>query len=729
MFANIIIDSEAQSLDRPFWYIIPEEIQLAIGDMVLLPFGTLKKAARGFVIELRSDLPPEVAEEKLKTIQRRLTGGLFDETGLQLVHFMRRKYLSTHLEALRLLMPKGSLTGVGHKIRLEIRAVMEPSMTDRGFDRYRPIYDHVLKHQSRGIIRSEIIQAGFSASSLQTMIKKGYLAVTEAVDSRYDRRGYQADPDKDLFPEQAEALRTITDSPPGVFLIHGITGSGKTEVFLRAVAENLKAGHDSVILVPEIALTPQMIERVKGRFGSEITVYHSKLNDGERFDEWMRVRDKKVKIAIGARSALFLPFADLKMVVIDEEHETSYKSETNPKYVTREAAEFMMAMKGGKVILASATPSMESYEKALRGDCHLIKIGRRAGDSHLPKIITKDMRDELRQGNYSVLSRDLTDAIRENLAKGQQTILFLNRRGVSSFVSCRSCGFVYKCRNCSVSLTKHEGGRLTCHHCGHTEYLKGRCPACGSNMIKEFGSGTEKVEAEIRQKFPAARLIRMDRDTTAKKDAYETIYNQFRNREADILIGTQMVAKGLDFPGVTLVGIIAADMSLNMPDFRAYEKTFQLITQVSGRAGRGLDKGLVILQTYEPDAYPITTSSRNDFDGFWEKESGIRQAMGYPPYGRLMSVVISSQTETELTEFIQSVGEALRDIVKGYDNIGVLGPVPCLISRLKTWYRYQIIIKGDFSDEMALAMKEEIYRKARSRDFKVSLDVNPVTII
>ncbi len=729
MYANLIIDNEAQAVDRPFLYRVPEGISVDIGDVVSVNFGTQKKKSNAYVIEVLNNLPEDIDSNKVKTISEIIRKSVFTEKGLELVNFLKKNYLCTYLDAIRLLIPKGDLKTRSHKTRLIVVPGTEPQASDKGFGKYHSIYSFINTHENKNMTRADLSELGFSISTLNTMVKKGYLRIESEIDQRYDARVFQDDPEKNLFEEQVEALESILMGDKNVYLLHGITGSGKTEIFLRAVAENLKRGHDSVILVPEIALTPQMIERVKGRFGPDITVYHSRLNDGERYDEWMRVFEEKVKIAIGARSALFLPFKDLRCVVIDEEHELSYKSETNPKYVTSQVAEFMMKQNKGKVILSSATPSMESYAKAMSGEYKLLSINKRAEGAKLPEIKVKDMRMELREGNLSVLSRDLKEGIKNNLEKGNQTILFLNRRGVSSFVSCRSCGYVYKCKNCSVSLTKHAGNRLTCHHCGHTEYMESACPSCGSKMIKEFGSGTEKIESEIKKLFPGARVLRMDKDTTGSKDSFESIYNRFRNREADILIGTQMVAKGLDFPGVTLVGIIAADLSLNIPDFRAYEKTFQLITQVSGRAGRGSEKGLVILQTYEPDSYPILTSSKHDYKGFIEKESKIRKALDYPPYGRLMSIVISGKNDEELTELTQSIGEELKVILRHCDKITVLGPVPCLISKLKQWYRYQFIIKGPVGIELAQNIKDLIYKRTRQKDMRVSIDLNPSTII
>lgn len=731
LYADVILNETTQNLDRRFLYAIPDGIRAAVGDLVLVPLGP-KRRVHGFILALHAELTPDMAggATRIKPIEKILSPALFDERGIALMEFMRREYLCGHLEALRLLIPRGELKGTGHKYRsILVPGEAIPSQ-HRSREAWQPIIDYVRSALADGgVIKAEATRAGFSASSINTLIRHGFLTVEERIADRYSTVTYQEDAAKVLNDEQAQAFDRITRGGPGTYLLHGITGSGKTEVFLHLVSHMLAKDHDSVVLVPEIALTPQMIERVKARFGAAITVYHSRLSDGERYDEWMRVRQGKVRIAIGARSALFLPFRDLRLVVVDEEHESSYKSETNPKYVTRDVADFMMALRGGKVVLASATPSMEAYDRAIHGQYQLVTLTRRAGAGAMPRVITVDMRKELRLGNRSILSGLLEREMTLSLARGRQIILFLNRRGVSGFVSCRACGFVYKCPNCSVSLTKHQGGRLTCHHCGHSQYQQANCPQCGSPYIREFGIGTEKVETEVKRRFPDARILRMDRDTTSHKEAYEDIYRTFRSGGADILIGTQMVAKGLDFHGVDLVGILAADLSMNLPDFRAYEKTFQLITQVSGRAGRGDEGGQVILQTYQPESYPVVLAARADYLEFFQQEMRVRDALKYPPRGQLLSLVLSGQDETELINCIQKVALVLRESFGACATITIMGPSPCLLSRIKGWYRQQIILKGAITPEAARMTRDLAYDAARGKEIRVSIDANPVTLV
>lgn len=732
-YVEVILNSTSQSLDRPFLYRAGEDLAIRKGDLVMVPFGGGNRAMQAFVTGIFDDVPLDTPKEKvsgIKEVRRVVTRGILDDNGFALIDFMRRTYLSSWMEAIRLLLPKGELKGMGHKYRQVLVPGEAIPEGRRNEEVYRAILDFVIRQlELGGVIRAEAVRSGFSVSSINTMLKHGWLKVEERVDQRYSVSSYAADEARSLNLEQQAAFEAIDGGSPGVYLLHGITGSGKTEVFLHLVGSMLKKGHDSVILVPEIALTPQMIERVKSRFGSDISVYHSRLNQGEQYDEWMRVYQGKVKVAIGARSALFLPFRDLKLVVVDEEHEGSYKSETSPKYVTRDAAAFMMELREGKVLLASATPSIEAYDRALKGAYQLVSLTKRAGAGRLPKVVTVDLRRELRQGNRSILSGRLMAEMTGSLQRGRQIILFLNRRGMSGFVSCRACGFVYKCPHCSVSLTKHQGGRLTCHHCGHMEYEKSSCPSCGSKLIKEFGIGTEKVEVEVRRLFPDARVLRMDRDTTGRKESYEEIYQSFRSGEADILIGTQMVAKGLDFSGVDLVGILAADLSMNLPDFRAYERTFQLITQVSGRAGRGDDGGLVILQTYQPDNYPVTMAARADYQAFFQEEMTVRKALSYPPEGELFSIVLSSREEAELIKTIEKIAGDLKAGRVSQAGISIMGPGPCLISRLKGWYRHQLVLKGKVEDDLAQAVKDLVYDSVRGKKIRVSLDRNPVNMV
>jgi primosomal protein N' (replication factor Y) len=517
-----------------------------------------------------------------------------------------------------------------------------------------------------------------------------------------------------------------------VFLIHGVTGSGKTEIYMQLVEKAIESGKESIVLVPEIALTPQMVERFKGRFGRDVSVFHSKLSDGERYDEWMRIKRGQVKLAIGARSAIFLPFSNLGFIIMDEEQELSYKSDSNPKYNAREIGEMRCDQYGCKMILGSATPSVETYYRCKKGEIELIVLKNRADGAVMPEIKVVDMREELLHDNKSMFSRVLYEAIGDRLKKKEQTILFLNRRGYSTFVSCRRCGYVFKCSNCDISYTYHHNmGKLICHYCGSKIDIPKVCPKCGSRYVKYFGVGTEKIEQLIKSEFPQAKTIRMDFDTTRKKNSYENIYNTFKEGRADILIGTQMIAKGLDFKNVTLVGVIAADLSINLPDFRSAEKTYELITQVSGRAGRGEKRGEVIVQTYNPENYSIRCAAKNDYENFFNEEIDIRRRMEYPPFSDILFINMNSKNENILIKNIQNVGIFLKNILEKDDKIEMLGPCPCEISKIKELYRWKIMIKGKIDLNLAWNIRKIVYDLLKDvyNDIKVSIDINPNSML
>jgi primosomal protein N' (replication factor Y) (superfamily II helicase) len=530
----------------------------------------------------------------------------------------------------------------------------------------------------------------------------------------------------ELTFDQEQALKIIFENyskGKRTTLIHGVTGCGKTEIYLNLVEKFINNSYGAIVLVPEIALTPQTVERFKGRFGDTVAVLHSKLSDGERYDEWRRIKGGKVKVVVGARSAVLAPIENLKLIVIDEEHEYSYKSEVTPKYLTREIAEFRINENQGLLILGSATPSIESYNKALAGEYCLVQISKRIGSRKLPDVKIVDMKDEILIGNKTMFSRELYKAIKDNLEKKQQTILFLNRRGYSTFVSCRSCGYVCKCNHCDVSLTYHiNNNRLSCHYCGCEATVPTLCPKCGSKYIKHFGSGTEKIEHEIKKYFPGARILRMDMDTTRKKGEHEKIYNKFKNNYADILIGTQMITKGMDFQGVTLVGVISADTTLNLPDFRSSERTFQLLTQVSGRAGRGVNPGRVIIQTYDPDHYSIVLSRQHDYINFYKHEINIRQILNNPPFTDILYILFSSEKEDELIKNCMESKDIIARSLKG--NIEVLGPSPCHISKIKNNYRWHMILKGQVVDYRD-AINTKLYNLLGNTAVNYSLDINP----
>lgn len=731
-YAEIIVNNESIQVDRLFTYKIPESLidKVNIGYRVKVPFGKGNSVVDGFILSLLDKYDGD--NIRIKPIAAACEEyPLLSEADIELIHFMKNKYLATYIDCIRTIIPTGITKGLKIKTT-EVITIGKDLIKPYDKEPYKSIYVKV--SENNGVYnRSELNKEfGLSVSSINTMIKHEFLCKEEVPVDRYDRRNFKRYEEKKLNEEQQYAVNKIIDGENSSYMLHGVTGSGKTEIYMHLVSRMLKEERQTIILVPEISLTPQMVERFKGRFGRDIAVFHSKLSEGERFDEWLRVKNGKVKIAIGARSAIFLPFNNLGLIVIDEEHEGSYKSDSNPKYDAREIAEFKRNISNCKIVLGSATPSIETYYRCGQREIELIEIINRADNSLMPKAEIIDMRDELVNNNKSIFSRRLYNGIRESLSKKEQIILFLNRRGFSTFVSCRKCGFVFKCINCDISMTYHiDGNYLSCHYCGNKEKAKSNCPKCGSNYVKYFGVGTEKVETEIKRLFPEANVLRMDFDTTRKKNSYEEIYRSFKEGSANILIGTQMVAKGLDFPNVTLVGVLAADLSLNLPDFKSSERTFQLLTQVSGRAGRGKKPGNVIIQTYSPEHFSITHALNSDYKGFYDKEICIRKDMYYPPFSKLLLLNFSSKNESLLIKSVQEIGIKLKAFIKNSDTIDILGPCPCSISKIKEMYRWQIILKGEFELEFAHEVRNIIYDMSKEiyNEVKVSIDINPNSLL
>ncbi len=730
VYAEIVINSDALDIDKPFTYEVPLELQndVRVGQWVKVPFGVKNSINDGFILSIKSDEIVGIRIKKIKSIAQKEP--LLNEDDIKVIEFLKENYLCKYIDGIRLLIPQGLLKGVSNKHKLVI-AIGEMEIPNDVLNKYSDVYNFIKDNNGKYNKAELTKEYGLSLYKLNKLIKEGYLKVDEEIVYRYNFREYVDYKEKELTEEQSNAINIIQDSMKHVVLLKGVTGSGKTEIYMNLVKDVIKNGKSAIILVPEISLTPQMIERFKGRFGREVAVFHSKLSDGERYDEWHRVKEGKAKVVIGARSALFLPLKNLGIIIIDEEHENTYKSEQNPKYVTREVAEFISKLKGCKVILGSATPSIETYYRAISGEIELVELNKRVDNKPMPKIDIIDMREELNNGNVSMFSNKLFLEIKEALSRKEQIILFLNRRGFSTFVSCRSCGYVFKCPKCDISMTFHKNGYLVCHYCGFGEKQPNICPKCKSKYVKHFGAGTQRVEEEVRKYFKDAKILRMDMDTTRNKNSHEEIYNSFKNGEADILIGTQMISKGLDFENVTLVGILAADMSLNVPDYRAAEKTFQIITQVSGRAGRGKKEGKVILQTYNPSHYSLNYAKNYDYEGFYNEEFTTRGLMYYPPFGRILLVNVSSKNENALKSFMNLLKNELSKIYEKEINIEMLGPVPCIISKIKDNFRWQIIFKGDLSQDFCKKIKDNLYQLNKNvyNEIKVNIDINPNNLI
>lgn len=591
-----------------------------------------------------------------------------------------------------------------------------------------------LLEENPGISLSKLkTVCGDCDSTVKTMHKRGYIRIDEIDEYRKVDSKVYSEKIHMLSQDQLNALSNIRGffSQGKDVVLHGVTGSGKTEVYLELIEECLSRGKDAIMLVPEISLTPQMVSRFKNRFGENIAVMHSRLSEGEKYDEWRKIKAGIVKVAIGARSAVFAPFKDLGVIIIDEEHEHTYKSEIKPKYLTREVAEKRCQLEGARLLMGSATPSIETYYRARVGELGLAELPKRVNGSPMPEVEVVDMREELKSGNKTIFSDSLTEAILDTLRSGDQMILFLNRRGHSTFVSCRQCGIVMKCPRCSITLTYHmKSEKLVCHYCGYERDNPVICPKCKSDKIKYFGIGTQKLEKEFQKKFSVKNVLRMDADTTSRKNSHQEILDKFRRREVNVLLGTQMISKGLDFPDVTLVGVIAADTSLNLPDFRSGERTFQMIAQVAGRSGRGSKKGRVIVQTYSPEHYSIEYARYHDYKGFYDKEIMLRKELGYPPFSSMANIVISGTIEGEVIKYANEISLLLDESIKHHNDVEKLGPAAATISRIKNRFRWQIVIKSK-SEQVLRAILGDLCDNCGEgqSNASISLDLNPQSMV
>ena len=662
MYAELIVDIKSEALDRAYTYLVPEGMELAPGDKVSVPFGRQEKTA--YVLSLSEETDYDAG--KIREIRSKVEGAVsVKEQLLALAVWMSEEYGTTLNQCLKTVLP------VKRTVRKNRRRV-DPLLRYHGVE--------------------EIPKLNPEQEAALSELREGY------------RR---------CFSEEGEERKEGEDPPS--YLLFGVTGSGKTEVYLRILEEVIQSGRQAILLIPEISLTYQTVLRVSGRFQGRTAILHSRMSLGERYEQYLRCERGEVDILIGPRSAVFAPFSRLGLIIMDEEQEGAYKSETAPCYETREVAEKRAELSGCPILYGSATPSLAIYRAALSGRPRLLRLKKRAvPGSCLPKTEIVDLRRELSEGNRSVFSRRLRELMEEKLSLGEQIMLFMNRRGYSSFVSCRSCGEAIRCPHCDVSLTLHRDGRLRCHYCGYELPLMKSCPSCGSPYLAPFGTGTEKLESLCQREFPGARLLRMDRDTTGRKGGYEEILERFQNREADILIGTQMIVKGHDFPGVTLVGVIAADLSLFSPDFRSQEKTFQLLTQAAGRAGRGENPGTVVIQSYQPEHYAIVLSMRQDYELFYEKELAFREMMGYPPCSILLTIRLSSADESFL-EAVSSQSFSRFESRARDAGAELIGPLNAPLYKLKDIFRKIIYIKHE-SHDIIIKLRKDFAKTVRSFD-------------
>lgn len=710
-YANVIIDISHEKVDRPFQYRIPDSLKekLAVGMCVQIPFGTGNRKRKGYVIEITGK--NEYPEEKIKEIDGIITDNLPAEAdAIRLAAWMRQTYGSTMIAALKTVLPvKRAVKAVEKKkLRRSLSAEELTSLLGECMRKHQNAKARVLQELlTEEELPYELVTGKLhvSAATLNSLVNQG--AITIESESSYRNPvslNVTAQSGPELSEEQCyikeQILSDYDKNIRNTYLIHGITGSGKTLVYLALIEEMIKRGKQCIVLIPEIALTYQTLLRFYKRFGERVSVMNSSLSQGERFDQCERARKGEIDVMIGPRSALFVPFPSLGMIVIDEEHEGSYISENAPRYHARETAEYLASLKKASLVLGSATPSLEAYYKAKKGEYRLFAMKNRKNGGELANVRIVDLRQELRKGNRSIFSSDLQELIRDRLGKKQQIMLFLNRRGYAGFVSCRSCGYVMKCPHCDVSLSQHIGGKMVCHYCGYETVQPKRCPNCSSNYILGFKAGTQQIERQLYELFPGIRVLRMDGDTTKQKGSFEKILSAFAEGEADVLLGTQMIVKGHDFPNVTLVGVLAADLSLNDSDYRAGEKTFQLLTQAEGRAGRGTLPGEAIIQTYRPEHYSIQQAAKQDYEAFYEEEILYRELLEYPPAGHMLTILVVSKDEKRCK------GLAVRLAKEAGAYVHVIGPTPAAVSKVKDYYRYMIYLKS---------LKEEPIRQAKER--------------
>lgn len=730
------------ALGKEFDYLVPPELEaeVEVGRRVKVPFG--RREVLGNIVEIPEVSPHSALRPLVKLLGRQAQ--LTPEV-LELARWMAAYYCCPVETALKSVLPDSVRREQdGWRQRLTVRLLPVrgefPELTPRQKDLWN------ILEEWRELPLQELVRlAGTTAETVRRLEDKGLLTITSEIAERDPYAADQILPTNPLplNDDQARALKAIvdaakpSDSPP-VFLLHGVTGSGKTEVYLQAIARSLEAGKGAIVLVPEIALTPQTVERFKARFNhgslrTLVAVFHSHLSTGERHDEWQKIRQGRARIVIGARSAVFAPVSPLGLIIVDEEHEPSYKQEESPRYHARDVAVVRAKSAGAVVVLGSATPSLESYHNAKRGKYRLLELPRRADDAKLPIVRVIDMRTEARKAKGPpVFSHPLHEAILQRLERREQVMLFLNRRGYSTSLQCPQCGFVAGCPNCSVALTYHRHKqRLCCHICGHEEVAPAVCPekSCRNPAIRYSGLGTERLEEAIAKTFPKARLARMDSDTLQKKEDYRRVLTDFRIGRIDILIGTQMIAKGLHFPNVTLVGIIHADLGLHLPDFRAGERTFQLLTQVSGRAGRGDIEGEVFVQAFTPFHPAIQYARRHDYLGFYDQEIEFRQQLGYPPLSRVALLTLRGRNEDKVRFSAEHVRESVVKATAGIRDLVIAGPAPAPLLRAETFYRYQLMLRTQSMSRLASTMGSCLRDLPLPDDIRLTIDVDPVNLM
>ena len=720
MFAKIIIDQDAKALDRVFEYIVPDDMQIDIGDRVYVPFGS--RVLQGFVIELAKTC--EYDESKLKKIISKLDEfSVIKSQMISLMHFMVKKNHLKYSSILRLFLPSEMREGKVKEIFKTFYSLREgfQDLVSTRAKKQLEIVEYLKEHNKES---AAVLSEKFGYSALKALAEKGALEKEQEQIFRSPQFVRMTDKRVNLNEYQQRAVESIKDDK--TYLLHGVTGSGKTEVYMNLIERELSNGKNAIMLVPEISLTPQIMSNFKNRFGDLVALLHSGLSAGERFDEWKRLFSGQARIAIGARSAIFAPLENLGIIIVDEEHEQSYISESNPRYDTHDVAMYRAKANGCPLVLGSATPSIDSYKKAKDGEYELIELPVRANGKEMPAIEIIDMMSELRAGNSGMFSNKLLAELVNVVNNKKQAMIFINRRGYSSFMRCRECGYIAKCTDCDVSLVYHkEDNRLKCHYCGKQYRVLSKCPKCGSDHIKQGAVGTEQVANKLQEMFPDVKILRMDNDTTSTKNSHQKILTEFKNSKPAILVGTQMIAKGHDFEDVVLVGIVDGDQTLYHTDYRSTERTFQLITQVAGRAGRSAAEGRVILQTYSPKHYVYKFASNYDYKGFYRKEINIRQTAQFPPFTRIIRILFSDSNENSVRELLKVCYTEIEKLKEKYGReIIYLDAMKSPIQRVQGKYRYQIMMRLnlDHADEIENEAFEIVDKATKQSVF---FEINP----
>ena len=720
MIAEVIVDIASSETDRRFDYLCDDTT--IVGSRVRAPFGN--KILSGFVMRLKehSDYPLE----KLKRVlpEKDELPALTPEC-LALAEKLTARYRVPKALTLRLFLPAEMRTGKVRELTKNYAELLFP-LEELKFSKTAKNQLAAAQYLAEHGKTEYALLNNLYGGSVAALEKKGYVRITKEQILRDPYKSISAEKvERTLTPDQDRAVKTICQDERTVQLLHGVTGSGKTEIYLTLIAKCLAEGKSSIFLVPEISLTPQMLSQLRARFGRAAAILHSGLSAGERFDEWWRLRTGEAKIAIGARSAIFSPLENLGVIIIDEEHDSSYSSETAPRYNTFDVALLRAKRNGCKLVLGSATPSVDTYKRAKEGEFSLIRLEKRINKRPLPEIYIADMRREVRRGNNSAFSTALKDELSACLETGNQAILFLNRRGYSQTVICKECGYVAKCEACDVSLTYHrEENCLKCHYCGARYNTLSACPDCGGVKLTYAGTGTQRIAADLQKLYPSARILRMDNDTTSGKEGHYKILKAFQEKQADILVGTQMIAKGHDFPSVTLVGILDADMSLHFADYRSRERTFQLLTQVAGRSGRAEEKGKVVLQTFDPENDVLRFATAYDYEGFYQNEISLRAAMAFPPFSKIVRVLITGEDDKKALEGLRDVYFGLKELYEqNAEKFLFFDKMRSPIKRLQNKFRYQVLMR--LSDTSVLPQIYALCAEVKSRDVLVTVEENP----